>query len=134
MGAKSRNKGAGFEREVVATLREMGYAAKRAWHLAEVSGHDIVIEGFAVECKRYARIGIYDWWAQAVIQSVRHGEDRLRPLLVMRADRKPDTLVAMRLQDWCVMAEKAGYLTRAEVSETIARHAIQDQLTNQADG
>jgi hypothetical protein len=68
----SRNKGAGFEREVAQMLEaELGYKFKRDLRQYQSADHgDLITDAdfpFLIECKRYASgIGMKDaWWQQA---------------------------------------------------------------------
>ena len=87
MGKLSRNKGAGFEREIVNILKDAGFDASRNLNQTRDGGHDIVIPGVkvAVECKRAAKPLMNSWWAQACEQA---GDD-LEPVLIYKLDRKP---------------------------------------------
>ncbi len=99
-GKRSRNKGAGGERELCALLAaEFGIPVRRKLGQARDSGHDIDLPGFNVEVKRRARIaGLYEWLEQA--DSVTR-----RPVLMLRGDGK-DWLCVMRLPDWCALARE----------------------------
>jgi Holliday junction resolvase len=102
VSAMQRTKGASYEREVVNELRDLlGPVVRRCWERASEKGHDIDLPGFAVECKRYAKIAVHAWMDQAVEQA-RNGDT---PLVIMRADRK-ESLVLMRLTDWVKLARE----------------------------
>ena len=106
MSASQRRKGAEFERQVVNSLRELlgdVVPVRRAWERAQASGHDVDLPGFALECKRRASIAVYEWWEQACTQA--NGSGRI-PAVVMRADRQPDTLVVLRLEDFVKLARE----------------------------
>lgn len=117
MSAMQRTKGASYEREVVNELKDLlGPIVRRCWERASEKGHDIDLPGFAVECKRYARIGVYQWMEQA-IEQVRYSRwlkeqtglavsepDKI-PIVIMRADRK-ESLVLMRLTDFVKVARE----------------------------
>lgn len=69
MSASERRKGADFENEICALLRDrLGQVVRR--NLAQsrggrLEGGDIVIGNYAIECKRRASIAVYDWLDQA---------------------------------------------------------------------
>jgi hypothetical protein len=90
MGATSRNKGAGGERELAQLLTEItGITIKRRvrQHAAD---HDLEgLPGWAIECKRHAtapRHQLDAWWTQAQMQAARTGA---RAVLFYRSDRAP---------------------------------------------
>jgi len=90
MGAKSRNKGAAFEREVAGLLDlHLGWKVKRNLEqyqtrgLGDLNGQP----GVMIECKRYATATdtqIERWWRESVQQTV--GEEL--PVLIFKADRQ----------------------------------------------
>jgi len=90
----SRRKGLNFEREIVNQSRaELGKIVdepiKRILdQYRENSLPDIFVPPFAIECKRYARGGMYhqEWWDQVVVAADEHN---LIPALVYRFDRQP---------------------------------------------
>lgn len=98
----SRARGAGFEREIVNALRDsLGVDCKRNLDQVRDGGDDIKLAPYSIECKRRARIAIYDWWEQAVKSA---GKD-LRPVLMVRADRK-QTLVVISLDEFLRLARE----------------------------
>ncbi len=118
MSAMQRTKGASYEREVVNELKDLlGPIVRRCWERASVKGHDIDLPGFAVECKRYARIGkVYEWIKQAVAQvdysqwlreqtGINVSEPSNIPIVICRADRE-ESLVIMRLTDFVKIARE----------------------------
>lgn len=91
MGAASRNKGAAFEREVAALIRDhLGYAAKRNLEQYQQGGDDLSgVPGWSIECKRYAVVkpgDIKAFWLQTATQASLR---QLRPVLIVKQDRKP---------------------------------------------
>jgi Holliday junction resolvase len=100
MGALSRNKGAGGERELARLLAdELGAVVTRNLVQAREGGADLLgVDGWAVEVKRAAKVTralLRGWWAQAETQAQAAGA---RPALAFREDRGP-WLVAVRLAD-----------------------------------
>ena len=98
MGSMSRNKGAAFEREVAGMIRdELGFDCKRNLMQTAEGGHDLLgVPGWAIECKRYAKITpalLQGFWIQAVRQAravrltAQHW--KCRPVLITKADRQP---------------------------------------------
>lgn len=100
--ANSRLRGATFEREIVTELRDrLGVQCKRNLDQWRDGGDDIKLEPYAIECKRRKTIAVYDWWEQAV----KSAGNRLRPILMIRADRK-ETLVVISLDEFCKLARE----------------------------
>lgn len=98
MSGMSRRKGAAFEREVAHLIRDhMGFDAKRNLMQTAEGGHDLLgVPGWAIECKRYAKITpalLQSFWVQTVQQARRARLDnnlkRCRPVLITKADRQP---------------------------------------------
>jgi len=100
MSASQRTKGAAGERELAGILADaLGIEVKRKLGQARDSGNDIDLPGFAVECKRRARLaGLYEWIAQA-------DGGNGPPVLILRADGK-GWLAVMRLPDWITLARE----------------------------
>lgn len=92
MGKSQRTKGAGFEREIVNVLRDAGIEADRNLSQTRDGGGDISLPGLLIECKRRAKISVYEWMDQA--QAACEGEQR--PVVVARADRR-DAIVILPL-------------------------------------
>ena len=102
--AKSKQKGHGFERELVGTLRALGYEAERAWGsngkaLGEAEDVDVVFAGLGlprkrVQAKRRAKLASYMKPSDTV------------DMVMMREDRG-ETLVVMRLEDMLDMLFEA---------------------------
>lgn len=85
----SRAKGAGFEREIAALLRDAGWLnARRAQQFCGAAGDADVIggpEGFHLECKRCETFRGVEWLAQAQAEA-RPGEI---PVVLWRRSRQP---------------------------------------------
>ncbi len=87
-GKKSRNKGLGFEREIVNLAKSYGHNAKRIPLSGASEGFkgDVQIGSKLFECKRRKKSSLYKWLADY------HG-------VIIRADgEKP--LIVLRLEDW----------------------------------
>lgn len=96
MSKSQRTKGASYEREIVTQLREtLGVDVKRNLSQTRDSGADILLEKYVIECKRRAKIAIYEWVEQASA-SCSMGQ---RPIVVCRADGE-ESLVIMNLTDF----------------------------------
>ena len=87
--ADSRQKGAAFERSIINAIKDnlgdkLPEMPKRNLSQYQTKGQsDIIIPGFAIECKAYAKGYVHkkDWWVQACEQS---GD--LEPVLVYKYD------------------------------------------------
>lgn len=92
MSKSERNKGAGFEREVANLLTDhLGTVVKRNLSQSRggnQEGADIVIGRFAIECKRRARMSVYEWMDQAQ----RDAGDKI-PIVVARADGRRSVMI-----------------------------------------
>jgi hypothetical protein len=99
----SRAKGKAGERELIGELKrvlpELTDALERNLEQTRDGGYDIAgLDGWAPEVKRYAKIlpaDIESFWDQATIQA---RNDRRRPALFMREDRR-EWSVVVRLSD-----------------------------------
>lgn len=87
-GARSRNKGAAAERELLKLLgEELGVMLQRNIAQTRAGGADCLeLKGFAVEIKRQESLSRPKWWAQAVEQGERIGSE---PILFYRRNREP---------------------------------------------
>ena len=88
MSAKSRNKGARGERELLALLSERfpDLFLQRNYDQAALGGSDLLgLPGVSLEVKRYQRGNVHrqEWWAQACSVATK---DRM-PVLAYRFDR-----------------------------------------------
>lgn len=88
-GAKSRRKGAAFEREFCRWVREElgleGFGRNfKQWGCAQEGDTDPLAD-FLPECKNHARPDLRSWWQQAVVQAKKRG---LVPLLVYKIPRR----------------------------------------------
>lgn len=83
MSAKSRNKGARGEREVLKLLgEELGVVLERNLVQTRDGGADcLCVRGFAIEVKRVEKLSRPTWWRQACEQAKRLG---LEPMLLYR--------------------------------------------------
>ena len=99
----SRNKGAGFEREICRALElDLGVKAKRDIEQYRAADHgDILVDNeswpYVIECKRYAGKGhtfAPSWWEQVEKAAKAVGKE---PVLIYKYDRQPITVV-MRLE------------------------------------
>ena len=95
MSASQRNKGATFEREIVNSLKEIGVNCGRNLDQWREGGTDIELSAWMLECKRRARISVYDWMEQASKASKPKSK---KPMVICRADHK-EALVILRWED-----------------------------------
>lgn len=88
MGASQRNKGAAAERELCRLLQdELGIEVRRNVDQARAGGADcLMVQGFAIECKRHEKLSRPSWWQQACKQGQKAGAE---PLLFYRRSREP---------------------------------------------
>lgn len=108
MGARSRRKGAGFEREVAEHLRPVWPAAKRGLGQARDARGLADVEGtpYHVQCKHGLQPNIVAALAQADRDRDAPGDKR--PALVVTRRDRGDTLVTMRLGDFVQLARDAS--------------------------
>lgn len=107
----SRNKGHGYEREIVHLLRSLtDLPVSRNLDQVRDGGGDIPLPPFMFECKRRARMSIYDWVDQAATAAAKQ---QLKPVVVCRGDHR-ENLVIMRLDDFLPLLQAA--LNPASVS------------------
>ena len=105
MSKSQREKGANFEREICTLLTDhLGTKVKR--NLAQTrggatEGSDITFGQWSIECKRRARISVYEWLDQA-----RRDADGRTPVVIARADGRKaiaildlDVFIPM-MRDW----------------------------------
>jgi len=93
----SRNKGASYEREIANRFAEyLGVEVKRNLDQSRDGGSDISLPPYLIECKRRARIIVYEWIEQAAKAA---DNKNMVPIVVCRADREDD-LVILRLNDF----------------------------------
>lgn len=115
MSAKSRNKGAGGERELIIEIEQQtGIRLERNLAQSFAGGHDLIgLDDWAIEVKRYKEIGEAEkraFWVQAVEQADRVGK---RPAVCFRADRKPWRVLVHAGTD---LFNEAEYNSTAEIS------------------
>ena len=91
MGKSQREKGARFEREVAQVFgtERVGSRGK-----PDATHSDVEHESLFIQCKRRARLALYQWWEETVEGAVNAGKV---PLLVIRQDRG-EALVVMDLK------------------------------------
>ena len=97
MGKKSRDKGSAMERWLCNEIdQHLGFKPKRNLSQYQTKGQpDIIIPGFAIECKAYANRGGWthkkDWWVQACEQA---GDNE--PVLVYKYDyQEPRAVISL---------------------------------------
>jgi len=95
MGKMQRTKGAIYEREIVHALVDRGWDAARNLMQTREGGADIILQDFILECKRRAKLSLYDWLDQATLAA----KGRKRPVVVARGDRR-ESVVILRLDDF----------------------------------
>jgi hypothetical protein len=99
MSKFQRNKGAGYERDIVRDLRDrLGVDASRNLAQTRDSGGDIVLDRFVIECKRRAGIAVYAWMKQCEESCQPHQ----KPIVVCRADHE-ESLAIMKWSDFLTL-------------------------------
>lgn len=99
MAVNSRQKGARFERQLAARLREHGYGARRTAQYCGNTGDaaDVVgLPGLHIEAKHRETMRLYEWMSQAKRDS--EGTERL-PAVFHKKNNAP-ILVTMELDDF----------------------------------
>jgi hypothetical protein len=98
-GTKSRNKGHGFERDMVKLWRKYfpQHPIRRGLGQTRIGNEVCDVEGhpqFWIECKRHKQVGI----RAALRQAVRDTDSRM-PLAICKDDRQ-EAIIVMRLNDF----------------------------------
>lgn len=99
MAAKSKDKGARFERELAKVFKEYGFDARRTAQYCGNSGDAADVVGLPfihVEAKRQEQIRIYEW----IEQAIRDAEGTGNIPAVFFRKNKCDILVTMQINDW----------------------------------
>lgn len=97
----SKQKGARFEREVAAWLREHGYEARRAQQYCGAAGDSDVLSSLPlhIECKHVEKLNVYQAMQQAIDDSAPTGQ---LPVVIHKRNRS-EKLVTMRADDWIAL-------------------------------
>lgn len=106
MPINSRNKGARFERDVAAMLREHGYGdSRRGQQYCGANGDaDVVgLPGIHIEAKRQEKLCPYDWMEQ----SKRDAKEGEIPIVIFKKNRQ-EVLVQMRFEDFMKLYKEGG--------------------------
>lgn len=106
MPINSRNKGARFERDVAAMLREHGYGdSRRGQQYCGANGDaDVVgLPGIHIEAKRQENLYPYDWMEQ----SKRDAKEGEIPIVIFKKNRQ-EVLVQMRFEDFMKLYKEGG--------------------------
>jgi hypothetical protein len=107
MSISQRRKGKNGELELCHLLTDsFGVVIKRNLSQSRDAGHDIDVPPFRIECKRRAKIHVYEWMKQ-VMRACPGGEhpEKVTPVLMIRADGER-WLVVMDLFDWMAIARE----------------------------
>jgi hypothetical protein len=107
-GKASRDKGANFERQIAARLRELWADAKRGLGQARSASEvaDVVLPGWWVECKRWRECKPLEALTQAKRASDASGTGAT-PVAITRDDRSV-AIVTMFLDDWITLVQRAS--------------------------
>jgi len=84
MGRSQRIKGRAGEQEVARMLRDEGFDCSRNLQQWANGGHDVLLDGVALEVKRAKERSIGSWWRQCCDQA----SSGLIPVLMYRLDRQ----------------------------------------------
>lgn len=101
MGKLSRDKGARFERKVVALFKEFGYHACRPAQYCGNTGQAADVTGVPflhLECKHCEKMRLYEWMEQADRDTKAEGKGN-KPVVIHKANNKP-ILVTMHFEDF----------------------------------
>ena len=112
MGKLQRQRGAGFEREIVSDLADtLGVKTRRNLTQYQVSGEgDLIVGDYVIECKRRRKIAVYEFMEQAEAACAPHQT----PIVLMRGDGKK-TLAMMRWEDFMKLLGNELNPAQAEV-------------------
>lgn len=121
MSKSQRTKGANFEREVVRQFRELGHHVARNLDQWRDGGGDIALKRWMFECKRRAKISVYEWMEQC--KAAARGEQV--PVVIARGDNK-EALVIMRFEDFLEMFDA---LERSMVAAEAIQSILEDNET-----
>jgi hypothetical protein len=111
-GRPMKARGARFEREVVACLRDNGhpyaeraYGAGRPRDVGDIDG----LPGFALECKAHRSIDLAGFMNEAAAEADNLG-DGVVPVVIAKRRGKPitDAYVVMQLGDWAQLVSEAS--------------------------
>lgn len=102
MGKMQRDKGANYEREVAKIISaRLGRPTKRMLGQARDGGHDLEQIGpFLFECKRRAKIAVYEWMRQ-IVAACTNGQ---MPVVIARADNER-SIVILDFEDFMTLAK-----------------------------
>lgn len=105
MPINSRDKGARFEREIAAILKEHGFDARRGQQYCGSNGDaDVVgLPGVHIEAKHCEKLQPYDW----MNQSKRDAKEDEIPIVVFKKNYH-EVLVQMRFEDFMRMYKEGG--------------------------
>lgn len=130
MSAKSRNKGAAGERELIKEIYDFtGIELKRNYSQTAFGGHDLIgLDEWAIECKRYAvadNAAKRMWWRQAVDQAKRVGK---KPVVCFRADRQPwKAIIAFPADD---LFDQEDFRCTAEIDLELFCAILREELNS----
>ncbi len=100
----ARNKGHGYEREIVHLLRALtDLPVARNIEQSRDGGGDIALPPFMFECKRRARLSVYEWIDQAATAAI---AKKLKPVVICRGNHR-ENLVVIRLEDFLPLLQAA---------------------------
>ena len=124
MGKSQRTKGATFEREIVKAFKELGFDFSRNLDQWRDGGGDISTKRWMFECKRRAKISIYEWMEQCVKAS----KEEQIPVVIARGDNK-EALAILKFSDFiglfhvlersAAFAEKLEAMVEADKTKTL---------------
>jgi Holliday junction resolvase len=112
VGKLERQRGAGYEREIVRDLADnLGITTRRNLTQYQVAGEgDLIVGDYLIECKRRRKIAVYEFMEQAQDACAPHQT----PIVLMRADGKK-TLAMMRWEDFMKLLGNEINPAQAEV-------------------
>lgn len=121
MAKISKDRGKRFEQEVVRLFKDWGHRAFRTAQYMGKTGQapDVKVKGLHVECKRRRQATVYQWYEQAVADSLAGGKGDI-PVVIFRADGKPP-MAMMHFEDFMKFYNEwvAGYEENNTGNDTV---------------
>lgn len=116
MGAGQRRKGSKFENDTAKQLATvLGCEVKRHLGQSREGGEDIRVAGWAVECKRRARLATVEKWLGQALAAARRHDPPSSPIVVMRADHG-EAMALLRWSDFLALLSPRATVRESDPS------------------